>query len=301
MKKNEIKKSDFDKIKPRFVQLSDEKTFMKEISFAMQLFNANEYLNKSTTESKLEAVVNLAQTGLTLNPVMKLAYLIPRFVDGKIKCFVEPSYQGMIKLITDTGSAQSIYAHCVYEGDEFEVQLGTATNIIHKPAYTSEEITHVYAVAILHDGSKQVDVMTVAQIDDIRANSESYKAYCSNKIKSCIWVDHYGEMAKKTIVKRLVKYLPKTDRFEKLGNAIDIDNMDYKASDDQLDYIESLIMSAAITPEEMRSIEQEKSYMSADRASELIGYLKDNQISPIDAGTNYSQTDIQNKLDQHIE
>jgi recombination protein RecT len=300
MKKNELVQKDFEIIKSRFLKLSDEETFLKEISFAMQIFRSNSYLNSATMESKLESVINLAQTDLTLNPVMKLAYLIPRFVDGKVKCCVEASYQGLIKLITDTGSAQSIYAHCVYQGDDFDVQLGTQININHKPAFESDVISHVYSVAVLHDGTKQVEVMTAQQVMDIREGSESYKAHKAGKIKSCIWVDHFGEMAKKTVVKRLVKYLPKTDRFEKLGNAIEIENEDFQASHDQLDYIDSLIISAAITPMEFEAIEQEKSYMSAERASHVISYLKENQVSPIDSGEPYDQGDIKQKMDKHI-
>lgn len=297
-------KKDFDLIEERFTMLSDEKTFLKEISFAMQLFKSNAYLNKSTKESKLECVVNLAQTGLTLNPVLKYAYLVPRSVrDGQdyvIKCHVEPSYQGLVKLVTDTGSAKTIYAHVVYEGDVFKTTLGTSVEIQHEPQYKSTDITHVYAVALLHDGTKQVEVMTLEQIDAIRDMSESYKSFKKGNAKSCIWNDHFEEMAKKTVIKRLVKYLPKTNMFEKLKTAIEIDNVDYGASDAQLDFIDSLIMTAAIDPDELESIEREKSYMTGDRAKELIEYLKANQLDPIHAGVNYNQTDIKNKLKEEL-
>ena len=67
-------KKDFEVIEPRFLELSNRQTFVKECSFAMQIFKNNSYLNKATKESKLESVINLAQTGLTLNPVLKWAY-----------------------------------------------------------------------------------------------------------------------------------------------------------------------------------------------------------------------------------
>jgi len=290
----------FNQIENRFVELSDRKTFLKEVSFALQIFASNSYLNKATTESKLECVVNLAQTGLTLNPVSKLAYLIPYFSENKVKCRLEPSYQGLIKLVTDTGSAKTVYAHAVYEGDEFKTTLGTSINIIHEPKFEKgAKVTHVYAVAILNDGTMQVEVMTSEQVVSIMEGSESYKAYKDpNKpyVTSCIWLDHFQEMAKKTVVKRLVKYLPKTDLFEKLGTAIELDNQDFKATHNQLDYIDSLIMTSAIDPDELDSIEREKGSMNADRAAELIQYLKDNQRDPIASGDNYSQTDIKNKL-----
>jgi len=299
-----MKAKDFSGIEQRFIEISDKETFMKEVSFAMQIFASNGYLNSATRNSKLESVLNLAQTGLTLNPVLKLAYLIPYYSNSSVMCRVEPSYQGLIKIVTDTGSAKTIYAHAVYEDDHFDVSLGTSVEIEHKPAFKKKaKVTHVYAVAILNDGTKQVEVMTVDQIRSIMETSESYKAYKNpqkTNVTSCIWIDHFQEMAKKTVVKRLIKYLPKTDLFEKLGKAIDLDNFDYKITDSQLDYIDSLIVTAAINPEEMQQIERSKSMMSQEEARKTIEYLKENQVDPIDAGLNYGQTDIQNKLKDEI-
>lgn len=293
-------KKDFNIIEERFLQLSNPETFLREISFAMQMFKNNSYLNKATTESKLECVVNLAMTELTLNPVLKLAYLIPYSDHGTIKCRVEPSYQGMVKLVTDTGSAITVYAHVVYEGDVFKTTLGTSVGIVHEPAFKSTDITHIYAVAKLHDGTMQVEVMTLEQIDTIRDMSESWKSFKAGKSRSCIWDDHYPEMGKKTVTKRLIKYLPKTDRWEKLGNAIDLDNQDYGATDGQLDYIDGLLITANLSPEQLKAIEDEKVHMNVDRAAELIEYLNNNQADPIESGTNYNQGDIQNKLKKEI-
>lgn len=297
---NQFKVSSFNKIKPRFLELSNPKTFMKEISFAMQLFKENSYLASATVESKLQCVMNLAQTGLTLNPVLKLAYLVPRRSGNVIKCHVEPSYQGLVKLVTDTGSARTIYAHPVYEGDEFDVSLGTETQIIHKPKFISTNIQLIYAVAILSDGTKQVEVMTLAQIDDIRDMSESYKSFKRGKAKSCIWEDHYSEMGKKTVIKRLVKFLPKTNMWDKLGTAIDLDNQDYGITDNQVDFIDSLIMTAAIPVDTMDDITNRLLTMTSDEGASTIKYLQENQKDPIECGDNYTQGDIKNKISQII-
>ena len=62
MEKHEINiiKDQFKAIQPRFVELTNEETFLKECSFALQHFNKNDFLAKSTTESKMEAVMNVA-------------------------------------------------------------------------------------------------------------------------------------------------------------------------------------------------------------------------------------------------
>lgn len=295
-----VLKESLTKIEGRFIELTDRKTFDKESSFAMQHFSRNPYLDKSTIQSKIQAVLNVAQTGLTLNPVLKLAYLIPRYEGGAIKCYLEPSYQGLVKLITDTGSARNVVAYAVCKGDIFEVSMGTDLSIEHKPKFESKEITHVYSIASLHDGSKQIEVMTAEQVDEIRANSESYKSFKAGKSKSCIWDDHYSEMARKTVVKRLVKYLPKTDMWDKLGTAIELDNTDYKASDSQIDYIDGLILTANISAEEMDDLTRECAYMSSDRAGDVIEYLQENQTNAITSGRNYAQGEISDKIQTEI-
>ena len=67
-----------DKVMERFVELTDKKTFDTELSFALQHINRNNQLKKATAASNIMAVLNVAQTGLSLNPMLKYAYLVPR-------------------------------------------------------------------------------------------------------------------------------------------------------------------------------------------------------------------------------
>lgn len=288
----------FDKIKDRFLQLSKEATFIKECSFAIQHLNKNSYLRGATQESILESVLNVAQLGLTLNPVSKIAYLVPRYIGGKLICSLDISYQGYVKLATDTGSVKNIYSHIVYEGDLFEQSLGTSPEIIHKPKLGQRnKPIAVYAIAILSDGRKQIEVMDISEVNDIREISESYKAFKSGKAKSCIWDDYYDEMARKTVIKRICKYLPKTEMWDKLYKAIDIDNEDYKISNEQINYIESIIDTASYSQEKKEFILRYINTYNADQASKLIEDLKINQINRISAGSNYGAGDIKKKLD----
>jgi recombination protein RecT len=286
-------------IKPRFIELTDKKTYEKEVSFALQHIGRNNQLKKATTESKLEAVMNVAQCGLSLNPVLKLAYLVPRSenINGQwgVKCCLEPSYQGLCKLVTDTGSARQIYAHLVYEGDEFGVDLGTSPTVTHHPKFQTKNIQLVYMVAVLSDGSKAVEVMTMEDIENIRERSESYKAFKAGKIKSCVWESDLGEMARKTVVRRGVKYLPKTDMWDKLGQAISLDEEDYQATHNQMDRIEDLLITSIIQPEEQTLIYSEINTMSQERAREVIIYLSENQVDRVGAGLPYDQKDIKEK------
>lgn len=297
-------KDQFNTIKPRFTELLDEKTFNKEVSFALQHIGKNGQLKKATMESNLQAVLNIAQVGLSLNPVLKQAYLVPRSVKKGnswiVETHLEPSYQGLCKLVTDTGSAKSIVAQLVYKGDIFEVSLGTETNVKHLPKFESKEITHAYMVATLADGSKMVEVMTYDDLQEIRERSESFKAYKSGKLKSCVWVTDEGEMCRKTVLRRGIKYLPKTEMWDKLGTAVNLDELDYKATDNQIVMIEGLLNTSIIDHDEREWIEKELPTASQERARELIEYLQNNQQDAIQSGVNYSQTDIKNKLNKEL-
>jgi phage RecT family recombinase len=295
----------FEKIEKRFTELVDEKTFKKECSFALQAFNKNPYLDKSTVESKLQAVLNVAQVGLSLNPVLGLGYLVPRY-NGKTKavdCHFMPGYQGLAKLATDTGSVISIESQVVYNGDEFRVLQGTSPQIHHEPKFESKEIKLVYAVGTLQGGSKMIEIMTIEDCYDIREHSDAYKAYKDESkpfIKSCIWVDHEGEMCRKTVSKRLCKRLPQTDKNEKLAHAIQLDNSEYDMPADfgLVSYAESLLRTCSIGEPERSNLESElMGEITTNGAYRMIEMLKQNQLDGIESGENYTQTDIHKKLD----
>ena len=305
-----IKREQLNVIKDNFIKFTDEKTFARECSFALQAINKSPQLQKCTQQSIQAAVLNVAQVNLTLNPINPQAYLIPRW-NNKLKvveCVLEPSYQGFVKLITDTKSVVSVYSYCVFEGDEFEVVLGTSTEVVHKPQFKTTNIEKVYAVGILPDGTKQIEVMTIEGCHQIRETSDSYKAYIKFKAQGkkipCIWVTHEDAMCRKTVIKRLCKYLPKTDQWEYVNKAIELDNTDYKLDIDSgtVQYISDLIRTAAIDSDEKSSFELEiySGELTRDRADEIITSLKMDQPDLIESGMNYNQTDISNKLDQKM-
>lgn len=297
MKNQELKNT----LLPRVKEIGvSEQTLAKEISFALQHVNKNQQLKKADGTSVMQSIMNVCQVGLSLNPVQKLGYLVPRWDSlKKINTVAfEPSYQGLVKLLTDSGSVSMIYSHLVYEGDIFEVSFGTSTELIHKPKFASQKITHVYAVAILPNGLKVPEVMTFEEIESIRERSDSYKAFKAGKIKSCVWSTDEGEMARKTVIRRIFKYLPKSESFEKLAKAISYDEQDYTASPEQLDYIDQLLEQTSISLEKQEQITLEMNSYSQEQAANCINYLKNNQIDPIDSGSNYGQKEIHAKLDK---
>ena len=163
-----------------------------------------------TPASFLGCVISAAQLGLEVNTPLGQAYLIPRKskrVQPPFKeCTLIIGYQGMLDMARRSGIVDDVYAYVVREGDKFTYTLGTDRKITHElsddPAREQRKITHVYAVAVLTNGSKPFIVLTAAQIDARRAMSAASE-YGP-------WVTHPEAMTLKTGVRALNTWLPKS-------------------------------------------------------------------------------------------
>lgn len=191
--------------------LSDRSiNFEREAGFALQVLVGSEYALKiasSNRQSVINAVVNIAAIGISLNPAKKQAYLVPR--DGKI-C-LDISYMGLMDLAQATGSVLWAQASLVHEEDSF------ALNGYDKPpehkfnpfSKSRGSIVGVYCVVKTATGDYLTHTMTIEDVYAIRDRSQSWKSG-----KSSPWKTDEGEMIKKTCVKQAYKYWPKTDRLE---------------------------------------------------------------------------------------
>jgi recombination protein RecT len=129
-------------------------------------------------------------------------------------------------------------AEIVYERDEITIEKGLEPKLIHKPIYDGKDAGKpilAYAIAHFKDQGYQFIVMTVPEIDAVRKKSKSPNAGP--------WVEFWGEMAKKTVLKNLLKYCPsslelskaiaKDNAAESDENAIDIDCIETPDSVDE--------------------------------------------------------------------
>jgi recombination protein RecT len=155
--------------------------------------------------SFLGAIMQCAQLGLEPGSALGHAYLLP--FENRRKSITEVQfvlgYRGMIDLARRSGQILSLEARAVYASDKFHVALGLNPDLIHEPAWEDEDrgsLRFVYAVAKLKDGGTQFDVMSRAEVERVRKGSKAGN--------SGPWVDHFEEMAKKTVIRRLFKYLP---------------------------------------------------------------------------------------------
>jgi len=176
----------------------------------------NPKLAQCDQTSFLGAIMQCAALGLEPGGALGHCYLIPfenrRQNRTEVQFIV--GYRGMIDLARRSGQIVSLEARAVYAKDKFEVELGLDSRIVHKPDWDAEDrgdIMFVYAVAKLRDGGIQFDVMSRKEIERVRNASSGYsmaKRYAKDGKINSPWETHFEEMAKKTVVRRLFKYLP---------------------------------------------------------------------------------------------
>lgn len=112
-------------------------------------------------------------------------------------------YKGEVKLALNYAAREvkNIYAQLVKEGEDFTVVTdGEDKKVIHKQGISNKEIVGAYAVVVYMDGSTNVEIMTKEEIDTIRNKF-------SKQSRGKAWSDSYGEMAKKTVLRRLTKHI----------------------------------------------------------------------------------------------
>lgn len=263
-------KPELEQTRPTFDDMAlSHTTFNQELEFAMQIFQANTYLLTMEPNSVKNCLVNVALSGLTLNPIMKLAYLVPR----KGKCCLDPSFMGLVKIITDTGSVVSIKASVVYANEPFDIELGSNGFVTHKPnlkAGGRGARLGAYSVARLNDGSLHVEWMYESELMGIKSRSEGVKAG-----KGSPWLTDEDQMCNKTVIKRHWKQLPKSDRaiMAAQGIAFDDDNngIDFQKEQAERNKLKNDPKSTPNAPQEALATDEDLVSINTLLANEVLG------------------------------
>ena len=244
------------KMQPEFqAALPPQIPVEKFIRTTLTAVQMNPELLGADRRSLLGACMKAAQDGLLLDG-REAAPVIFRTKEGP-KVQYMPMVGGILKKIRNSGELASISAHVVYSNDQFEYELGDNENIIHKPFLGEDrgKPIAVYAVAKTKDGAIYREVMSVADVEKVRASSRAGK-YGP-------WVDWWDEMAKKTVIRRLAKRLP---------SSADLDSVlaaDNEASGfNQIERREPINITPA--PEEQAAPLGRLKRSIADRAGEVI-------------------------------
>lgn len=181
-------------------------------------------------KSLMMAVYTSAQLGLEPDPILGQLYILPY----KQTAQVIIGYKGLLRLVRNSGLIASIKAEVIYENDEFNIDLIDPNKCFHKPAMKDRgDLIAVYAVARFKDEhtDPQYEFMTKHQVDAIRARSASSG--------SGPWVTDYAEMARKTVLRRLIKQLPISTTQETgqtISKALELDNEAFRGKPAYVDH-----------------------------------------------------------------
>jgi recombination protein RecT len=197
---------------------------------AITVISKSERLLLCTPQSLMGCLLQSAQLGLDLDPALGLAYMVPY----KTTATFITGYQGLMELARRTHGVSRITARGVFEGDEFDYELGTSDWIHHKPVMGERgPLVYVYAIAHLVPPSimqgqrgksgaweftpsaatVEFVVLSKGEVDRFRSRSRA--------ANDGPWVTDYNAMAMKTAVRRLATWLPKSPQ---LGQALRLDD-----------------------------------------------------------------------------
>lgn len=212
-------------------------------------------LAKCDVASLVGAIGQCAQMGLEPNTVLGHAYLVPfntkrkdgngneRWVNS-VQVII--GYKGLIDLARRSGQIVSIAAHEVCANDRFELVYGLDEKLNHTPALGERgEIIGFYSVAKLKDGGHCFEFMSLYQVQEIRDASQGYQqAVKYKKEAGHPWGAHFTEMGRKTVIRRLAKYLPLSIEFQ---TAAALDGMADGGKDQHMDAMDG---DFAIVPDD---------------------------------------------------
>lgn len=168
----------------------------------LSALSTNPKLAETTPQSFLGAMMTAAQLGMEPNTPLGQAYLLPFKNHGVLECQFQLGYKGLIDLAYRSGQVSTIQAHTVYANDTFDFSFGLEPSLKHIPAKADRgEPVWFYAIFKTKDGGFGFEVMSV---EDARTHAKRY----SKSFNSGPWQTNFEEMAKKTVLKKALKYAP---------------------------------------------------------------------------------------------
>ncbi len=162
-------------------------------------------LLQADRRSLLGAVMKCAADGLV--PDGREAALV--LFNGRVQYM--PMLAGILKRARNSGEIASINVQVVYEKDRFVWRPSEEKAIEHEVPSLSEDRGKpigAYAIVRLKDGDTMHEVMSLKEIEKVRAVSRAKNAGP--------WTQWWDQMARKTVLRRLSKYLPMDADAERL-------------------------------------------------------------------------------------
>lgn len=173
----------------------------------------NSDLLEADRPSLFAACLDCAQDGLVPDGRKAALVVFKTKVGGRFikKVQYMPMIAGVYDKVRNTGEISTLSAHVVHADEPFEYWIDEdGPHLRHNPILVGPRGAEilVYAICKLKDGSVEMEAMTKAQVEEVRAVSKAAGGPA--------WSNWWGEMARKTVVRRLSKRLPMSSDQERL-------------------------------------------------------------------------------------
>jgi len=178
---------------------------------ALTEFSKSEKLQQCDPKSIVASIITSSQLGLEIG-VNGQGFLVPY---GRTATFV-PGWKGLVDLANRSGRS-SVWTGAVFQGDEFDYQLGDSPFVHHRPGDEDDpkRLTHVYSIGRVNGSNWPViEVWTMSKVWKHR---DQY-----NKVGTKHYSYRDPEMyARKVPLLQVLKYMPMSIE---LSNAIAVSN-----------------------------------------------------------------------------
>ncbi|GIW60033.1 MAG: hypothetical protein KatS3mg087_1099 [Patescibacteria group bacterium] len=228
----------------------------------------NPMLRECEWESLVSAVVRSVRAGLDCTGMWGEGWIIPYRDKKRNKTIAEfvPGYRGLIKLALQ-GNCTMLEARLVYENDEFAIDYGTQGVLAHRPCLTGNRgaVIGAYALAWIRGSPRPlIEYMTSDEINAIAARSKM--------ADGGPWKTDWGEMARKTVVRRLVKYLDLSAAAKDIIERADRVEFDFESGADS--------HPVALPPKSSISLSNASEAIKALKAQSKVGSVPDAFVTP---------------------
>jgi recombination protein RecT len=202
----------------------------------------NPALFECSQESFAGAVMQAAQVGLEPGGALGHCYLVP--FKNQVQLII--GYRGLLQLANQSERVSKVIARAVYSGDFFEYEFGLKEALVHRQGDPSKrgQLTHVYCIVTLKDGTQMFDVMARDEVDEIKKRSRAGN--------NGPWVTDYDAMAKKTVVRRLFKYMPASIEIQKAVGLDELADTDEGQSNASIIDVESKTVEGGSLNEKLK-------------------------------------------------
>jgi recombination protein RecT len=198
-------------VKAKFEEMLGKRSSQFMTSITSVVTN-NALLQKADVNSIIMGSAVAASMDLPLNPNLGYAALVP--FNSKDGCYaqLQVMVKGWTELFLRSGQCQSIICETVYEGQLVKKNKFTGEYVFDEDAKVSDKIIGFMAYFRLSNNFEKYEYMT---IEEVKAHAQKFSQ--TYRRGTGIWKEHFEEMGKKTVLKRLLtKWAPKSIEMQRM-------------------------------------------------------------------------------------